>query len=395
MTKLTTVSLFLLAAGIFTSVSILSLHQMLFAIPLIYYSWVAVQKKELKLPTSSWFLIAFILIALVSLFINYGILPKPSKNFGRLRYFLFGAAGILVLKAWIKEASDRTKTLICNLFLTTVILAGVFSAYSFFMALREDGRARGFTDTLRYGYGSSMMLITLLSALLQREKIKAWFNLKLGLAAFIIGFIGMYFTYNRGSLLAFMCALPFALYFYKRKIGLTLGGLALLGVLALVGNYLLGTADYNSRFLVNKNNPSDHIRRSQWKAALIAINEKPVLGWGFSNFHSQLERIKNQNDLDAKFYKDAHSHNLFLEVASGTGLIGLMFFIGWVLTWAWETFRTGGVVRALVLPFGVAWVVGSQFEMTLDANNASMIFFMYAMSSALLENSLPSQAPQQ
>lgn len=385
MLNLTTASLYFLAAGIFTSVSILSAYQILFAIPLFYYAWMAIREKNLKLPMSSWFLIAFMIIALFSLIINFDVLPKPSKNFGRLRYFLYGSAGIFVLRVWIKEASDITKTLITNLFLISVVVAGIYSAYTFFFVFSDDGRARGFTDTLRYGYGSSMMLITLLSALLQKEKIKSWFNPKLGLAAFIFGFIGMYFTYNRGSLLAFLCGLPFALYFYKKKLGLTLGGLALLGVLSLVGNYLIGTTNYSSRFLVNKNNPSDHIRRSQWKAAIIATQEKPLTGWGFSNFHSQLERIKNQYDLDAKFYKDAHSHNLFLEVASGTGLIGLVIFVGWVLTWAWEAFWTGGIVRALIVPFGVAWIVGSQFEMTLDSNNASMIFFVYALSSALGE----------
>jgi O-antigen ligase len=387
MIHLTTASMVLLAIGIFTSVSVLSASQILFAIPLIYYNYSFLKEKNYSLPKSAWFILAFIVVAIISLTINYNILPRPSKNFGRLRYFLFGSAGILVLRVWLKETSDKTKTLVSNLFLISVIVAGIYSAYTFFFVFSKDGRARGFTDTLRYGYGSSMMLITLLGALLQKDKIKAWFNPKLGLAAFVFGFIGMYLTYNRGSLLAFLCGLPFVLYFYKKKLGLTLGGLALLTVLALVGNYLLGSTNYNSRFLVNKNNPSDHIRRSQWKAALIAIEERPILGWGFSNFHSQLERIKNENNLDAKFYKDAHSHNLFLEVAAGTGIIGLIIFLGWIVSWAWEAFRAGGIVRALVIPFGVAWIVGSQFEMTLDANNASMIFFMYAMSSCFTKNS--------
>jgi hypothetical protein len=40
------------------------------------------------------------------------------------------------------------------------------------------------------------------------------------------------------------------------------------------------------------------------------------------------------------------------------------------------------LIRALVIPFGAALVTSSQFEVTLDANNASMIFFLYAISSA-------------
>jgi O-antigen ligase len=379
MNKITTAALFFLAVGILTSVSILSVYQILFTIPVIYYLYLAMKDKTFRLPPSGWFLVAFTLIALISTSLNYELLPKPSKNFGRLKYFIYGIGGIFVLKTWLNESSDKIKRFISNTFLVSIVVAGAFATFKFFTS--DEDRARGFTDTLRYGYGSGMMLLTLLGAILHREKLKSWFDWKLGVAAFIFGFVGFYLTYTRGALLGFLCGLPFVLYYYRAKLGLTLGGLAALGVLGLVGIYLFGSGNYNSRFLVSKNNASDHIRRSQWKAAIIATSERPILGWGLSNFHSQLNRIKIENDLDAKFYNDAHSHNLFLEVASGTGLVGLFLFIGWVLSWAWEAFKTGGLIRALVIPFGVAFVSSSQFEVTFDANNASMIFFLYSMST--------------
>jgi len=192
----------------------------------------------------------------------------------------------------------------------------------------------------------------------------------------------MYLTYTRGALLGLLCGLPFVLYFFRPKLGLTLGGLIVAGVISLGLFYLFGTARFESRFLQNKSNGADSIRDSQWKAAIIAIKERPVLGWGLSNFHSQLKRIKYENDLGAKDYNDAHSHNLFLEVASGTGLIGLVLFLGWLISWAVESFMAKGLVRALIVPFGVVFVVSSQFEVTFDAMNATMIFFLYSMSSA-------------
>jgi len=377
MNAIISAALFFLAAGIFTSVSILSAYQVLFTIPLIYFCFFAFKNKEFKLPPSGWFLIAFTGIALLSLIINFDILPNPSKNFGRLKYFLFGIGGIFVLKAWLENASDRTKKIIIQTFFLRIVVAGGYSIFS----LRSDARAKGLTDTMRYGYGSAMMLLTLLSAILHHNKLGRWFNWKLAIPVFICGFLGMYLTYTRGALLGFLCGLPFALYFFNKKLGVILGGLAILGVLSLVGVYLFGSGTSNSRFLVNKNNSSDVIRRSQWKAAIIATKEKPVLGWGLSNFHSQLKRIKNDYDLDAKHYNDAHSHNLFLEIASGTGLIGLILFLGWLFCWAWESFKTDELTRALVIPFGVAFIVSSQFEVTFDANNASMIFMLYALSS--------------
>lgn len=378
MTKITTAALFFLAAGIFTSVTILSAYQILFAIPLAYYTYLAIKNKEFKLPTSGWFLLAFALVALLSLTINYDLLPKPSKNFGRVKYFAFGFCGIFVLRAWLKEATDKTKSILINTFFVSIVVAALYATYNFIFI--SNGRAKGLTDTMRYGYGSAMMLLTLLSAILHKEKMGKWFNWKLAIPVFLIGFLGMYLTYTRGALLGFLCGLPFVLYFFNKKLGYILGGVAVLGVLGLVGMYLFGSGQSGSRFLVNKNNSSDVIRRSQWKAAIIATQEKPILGWGLSNFHSQLKRIKNDYDLDAKHYNDAHSHNLFLEVASGTGLIGLALFLGWVISWALESFRAGGITRALIVPFGFAFVVSSQFEVTFDANNASMIFFLYALS---------------
>lgn len=380
MIKLTSVALFFLAAGYFTSVSVLSAYQVLFTIPMVYFIYLAVKNKEFKLPVSAWFLIGFTLIALLSLIVNYELIPKPSKNFGRLKYFIYGFGGIFVFRMWLKEATDKAKSILTYTFFLSIIVAAAYAMYNF--SIVADGRAKGLTDTMRYGYGSAMVLLVLLSMILHHDKFKNWFNWKLAIGVFVIGFIGMYLTYTRGALLGFLCGIPFVLYFYKRKIGLTLGGLAVLAVVGLVGVYLFGSGNYQSRFLVSKNNGSDHIRRSQWKAAIIATKEKPVLGWGLSNFHSQLKRIKNEYDLEAKEYNDAHSHNLFLEIASGTGILGLLVFLGWLVSWALEAFRSKGMYRALVVPFGVAFVVSSQFEVTFDANNASMIFFLYALSSA-------------
>ncbi|MCM2351394.1 MAG: O-antigen ligase family protein [Bacteriovoracaceae bacterium] len=378
MTKITSAALFFLAAGILTSVSVLSAYQILFAIPLAYYTFLALKEKSFKLPTSGWFLLAFTAVALLSLVTNFELLSKPSKNFGRIKYFLFGVLGIFVFRVWLQEATDKTKTFLINTFFVSIVVAGVYASYEYMTG--EDNRAKGLTDTMRYGYGSAMILLTLLSAILKR-----FVSLRTAIPVFIIGFAGMYLTYTRGALLGFLCGIPFVLYFYRAKLGLTLGGLAVLGVLGLGAVYLFGSGEHDSRFLTNKNNASDVIRRSQWKAAFIATQERPILGYGLSNFHSQLKRIKTQYDLGAKEYDDAHSHNLFLEISSGTGLVGLFLFLGWLITWAWESFKTGGLTRALVVPFGVAFVVSSQFEVTFDANNASMIFFLYAFSVSKLE----------
>lgn len=392
MIRVTNAALFFLAAGILTSVSILSVYQILFVIPLGFYTYLAIKNKKVELPKSAWWLVAFTAVALLSLLLNLDIIPKPSKNFGRLKYYLYGLGGIFVFRVWLVDATDKAKKLLTNVFLVSIIVAGLYACWQFLSGMP---RVKGLTDTMRYGYGSAMILLALLSAILHRSKTEKWFDWRVGIPAFVIGFIGMYVTYTRGGLLGFLCGLPFVFYFYRPKLGLTLGAGAILIVATLGGFYLFGNSNStsDSRYLINKNNNSDQIRRSQWKAAIIAIKERPVLGWGLSNFHSQLKRIKETYDLDEKSYNDAHSHNLFLEVGSGTGLVGLTLFLGWLITWALECFWAGGLIRAIVIPFGVAFVVGSQFEVTFDANNASMIFFLYSISVALIKKGTAKENP--
>ena len=380
MNKLISASLFFLAIGIFTSVTVLSAYQILFVVPLAYFTYLAIKNNEYKLPASAYWLLAFAAVGLLSLIINYDLVPKPSKNFGRLKYFIFGVGGIFVLRAWVKDASDKVKKNITRSFLVSIIVAGLFMIYSS-IGIAEGARVRGLTDTMRYGYGTGMILLSLISGLLHREKIKDWFDWKLAVAAVISGLIGVYLTETRGAFLGLVSGLPFVLYFYSPKLGLKVGGISLAGILIIGAFYFFGSGTMQgSRILMNKNNKSDNIRRSLWQSAIIATSEKPFLGWGFSNFHTQLKRIKIEHDLPEKDYDDAHSHNLFLEVASGTGLIGLFLFLGWVILWAKEAFQAGGLTRALIFPFGVAFVVSSQFEVTFDANNASMIFMMYAFT---------------
>lgn len=363
--------------------SVLSGYQVLIVFPMVYYAYLSVKNKQVKLPVSAWFLLAFAAVALLSLIINFDIIPKPSKNFGRVQYFFYGVGGIFAFRAWLASASEKARKYILWAFYLNVTVAAAYAIKSFDFGV-PGARAKGLTETMRYGYGSAMAMMLLLGCILHHDKLKNWFNWKIAVPILVLGLFGMYLTYTRGALLGFLCGLPFMIYFYKPKLGLAMAALALIAVSTLGAFYFFGSGSSGSRFLMSKGNESDKIRMSQWKSAIYATKEKPVFGWGLSNFHTQLKRIKVQYDLDAKDYNDAHSHNLFLEIASGTGLVGLALFFGWIISWAIESFKAGGLIRALIVPFGIVFVVSSQFEVTFDANNATMIFFLYALSSAAL-----------
>lgn len=376
---LTIASFFFLAAGIFTSVSILAVYQVLSAVPMLVFAYLAFKNKEIKLSRSSWSLIGFCVVALISCLVNFAILGEPGKSFGKIKYFLFAVLSIFYIKDFIFTASDKVKKVLFNTLLVSISIAGLYALYEKYF--KEMERIKSLTDTMRYGYGSAMILLVLLSAILHYPHFKRWVSRPGLIASFILGFVGMYFTYTRGALLGFACGVPVVIWYYHRKLAIILGSLVVFGLIAVAGFYFFGngTKESGPRILMSKSNESDQIRRSQWQAAFIAIKEKPLLGYGMGNFYSQVSRIKEENNLAHKEYI-AHAHNIFLETAAGTGLIGLFLLIAWLFFWWRELVASPHVLKAVLIPFGVCLVIAGQFEVIFDANNASMIFFLYPLS---------------
>lgn len=380
MTSVISVAVFFLALGTFVSVSVQGAYQVLITVPLFYYAWLA-KGRQFRLPASSWWLLAFAAVATLTILLNWPDIPKPWKNLGRMKYFLMGAFGIFSFGVWLKHVSDRVKKRLLVTLSVAVFAGGVYCAYQVLgMGLAKP---KPFTETMRYSYGSALMFILMFSLLTQREHFKSWYAPKWATIGMVGLVLSTLFIQSRGAQLGIVIATPLIIFFWNKKWGIAAIIAAVLLVGAVGGNYLYGKQSKSSiSILKNKDNTSDQKRFSQWAAAWHAFKERPILGWGFANFHTQVKRIKEQYDLPAKQYDDAHAHNVPLEIAAGTGIIGLFFFLGWFLTWCWECWSAGGVVRAVMVPFLVALAFEVQFEVLLDANNATWISFLYAVSLA-------------
>jgi len=380
MTSVISVAVFFLALGTFVSVSVQGAYLVLITVPMIYYAWLA-KGRQFRLPASSWWLLAFAAVATLTILLNWSDIPKPTKNLGRMKYFLMGAFGIFATGVWLKHVSDRVKKRLLVTLSLAVLAGGVYCAYQ--VLIMGVAKPKPFTETMRYSYGSALMLVLMLSLFTQRELFMSWFTPKWATVGIVGLVLSTIFMQSRGAQLAIILAAPLVLIFWNKKWGIValfVGGL-LVG--AVGANYLYGTQSKSTiSLLKNKDNTSDQKRFSQWASAWLAFQERPILGWGFGNFHTQVKRIKEQYDLPAKQYNDAHAHNVPLEIAAGTGIVGLFFFLGWFLTWCWECWSAGGMVRAVMFPFLLALAFEAQFEVLLDANNATWISFLYAVSLA-------------
>jgi O-antigen ligase len=368
----------LLAIGIFISVSILGISQILIAIPAFYFTFLAIKEKKFSLPQSSWCLLVFSLIALLSCVINHEFLIRVEKNYGSIKYPLMAILTPFALSLFFKNNSDKILKFLTDLFLFSIIVAGLYGLWK--MQVKDLPRLKGFTDTMRYGYGTSMILTILLGLILRFNEFKKWMNKWLLLAATIVGITSLYYTKTRGAAVALLFSYIFVFLFLQKKWSTILSLFFIVTFSFMVGNYFFGKGDSNNRFMTNKNNHSDGMRKSQWLAAIEAIKERPFIGWGPSNFHSQVDRLKKKHSLEYQYYNNAHSHNIILETWAGTGLFGLIALLGWLSLWIKEVWTGNKKWKVLMIPFFINLIIGSQFELITDANNSSMIYFLYSLS---------------
>jgi len=62
-TSITTVAVFFLLLGTFVSITVQGAYQVLFLIPLVFYTWRA-KGRNFRLPASAWWMLAFAVVLL-------------------------------------------------------------------------------------------------------------------------------------------------------------------------------------------------------------------------------------------------------------------------------------------------------------------------------------------
>ena len=395
-----------LAFGVFVSVSVLPLFHILVAIPSIYLS-VKYLRDGNKLPSSAIILILYVLANYISSALSFDTLDNPIRSFGRPKYYIFAVLCIPLLSYLQRDYMNEFKwRKVLNIFSFTIIAAafyGVIKGVIRFDLLTmaetvkhyDMGRAGGFTNIMRYGYGTSYALTFMLGLFLFRKRFNfSGLLSKLFYYAMVFGFVGLLLSKTRGALLGLLVSLPLLAYFYNKKLFKYVFGCITLVVVTVLTVVVLGGSS-KLRILSKLDSGSNLKRLSQYQAAVLAFQEKPIFGHGTNEFSSHCLRIKKENNIfwadyckssllscnypEAKSYC-GHSHNILLENAANVGLVGLSIFILWLLCWTYELYKRQDLITAIYLPFLLNFIVSSQFEQTLNANTSFMIFFLYSLS---------------
>lgn len=223
-------------------------------------------------------------------------------------------------------------------------------------------------------YAHNLLLFFLLSVGLFLKSLRVK---KVAIALFVLLLINLYFiysTYTRGIWIGLMVALPF----------FAISRLSKKGVLIILSLFLLisivGLLNENVKTVFTTRAGSNHDRVLMWKTAIETFKENKVLGIGMGNFEGHSLELKRKYSLDQTNFK-GHVHNNFLEVLAGTGLIGFISFILWIIFWIKEVVVSEKKNGRLVIPFIVGFLVAGATQSTIVlAPNLFMVMMVYYLS---------------
>jgi putative inorganic carbon (HCO3(-)) transporter len=183
---------------------------------------------------------------------------------------------------------------------------------------------------------------------------------------------GLFLSYSRGAWLGAAASIGVMIVFAPRRlwIGVALAAVALIGLIGLSSAGLLPSA-ISERLAdagtlldirdvrgvpINDANYALIERQAHWQAALNMLTEHPWTGVGFSNYQPLYEQYRLLNWPMPL----GHAHNIYLNVAAETGVIGLgLYLLLWISVFV-LTFRTirraHGIERAIAIGLMGTWV---------------------------------------
>jgi O-antigen ligase len=339
---------------------------------------------RIKLDKSSWALIALVVWGLIATIYNHDTFIKPNKAYQDIKYYIFGVFCIATLSYFFKLAPKKHIKTLLNLLLF-VIVVGLFvgisrSKFQFdpvkWMSVGDKYHTRvgGFTNYMRYGYSSALMLVLAIGAWFNHSKVSEFISKRWLIIFTSFNIAAVILSEARGAILALVAGSSFMLLKYKPKIGKSLVGFGVASVIA-IGVYS-ATSKSTNRYL-NINDGSNKIRLSQFYSAVKSIQERPILGLGADQFSYNVPAIKKKYDIWAKDYS-GHAHNIFLEHAANYGIPGFIAFLCFLVFWFFEMLKTKSDFGWIIASYIVAFTIGGQVELLFDVINSHLIFFLYS-----------------
>lgn len=274
-----------------------------------------------------------ILITLTSMnfgpLIDWNYAAVISENLAPISILLFTVVFYLFIRARglpfvVKNLSVASKSISISIIIITVYFVTRGNASSNWWNIITR---LSFKNADPNEYASLISILSVFTLyLIYSPNSRAWSIV--GVISYVTAFYSVYLTFSRGGLLTFIFAFVVSTITFARKGKRTLKAMSFVllffiiiivlsktGVISLAAVYERFFGKYNSgSFSSFTTGRSDF-----WKAGLSAIWEKPIFGFGGSEYSSRfinLQELRRPNVF----------HNLFLEILVQYGLVGLTIF---------------------------------------------------------------------
>jgi len=308
-------------------------------------------KLNLKLRTSDWAVIAFVLLGLISV--------KIAANFGvAMREFRVVVLEPALLYALIRATnlSRRAVERIVYAFILSAVAVALIALYQFWFTdwvivgegVRRVLAVYGSPNNLALYLERALMLVIPLALpgfKFQVSGVK--FNLKpemlYVLFALVIA-LALYLTYSRGAWLGIIAGLAFIALASDRRARIAIVVLLIVGIIAVVP--FLQTERAQSLFQVGTG--TGFFRVSVWDSALRMLRDHPLLGVGLDNFLYEYPRYINPDAWREPNL--SHPHNIVLDFWLRLGLAGVGVLAWMVLAFYRQGIQASrGTARALAI----------------------------------------------
>lgn len=320
------------------------------AVEILAVIWLyLVFKKVIKLPRLNFFLwaiLAHVLVLLTSVFTGqgwyqswWGTIQRGDGLFTFLHYLVF----FFILISVFQEKKDWNRLI--DLFLLSSLLVGLYAvAQRFGLGIVYDtGIERATGSAGNAAHLASFLIFPFFLSLAKLFENGLKINYRTGFYLFvlIISFAGVGFSQTRGGMIGLVLGLGaflflFALLHKNKKI--KIAGISALVILAGLIGFVLINKDKNfikdnlfiARFTeINFEAETAQQRLYNWRAGIEAFRERPLLGWGMDNYNIAFNKYFDANYLDnfkTGTYND-RAHNIIIETAVTTGLVGLAVYL--------------------------------------------------------------------
>lgn len=197
---------------------------------------------------------------------------------------------------------------------------------------------------------------------------------KLSRVCFVFSLLGILCTESRGAYIAIALSIV-TLLISSKKIFKKL--LPFMFVLA-IGIPLTIALRYKNNSSGNEFLASNNNRLAIWRVCADLFTEHPIIGMGAGteNIHQEIIQRIGINR--------SHAHNLFLEIATEGGIIGVIFVIAIITIFAKNLFKLFHLKNNAYRPYAVLYtssIIGfitmSLYEHTLQSPKEMMIFFLF------------------